>query len=399
MLELILTCTLGALVGTTTGLIPGLHNNLISVIFLSLLGATSILLPLPAAAFVVSVAIAHTFSSFIPSVYLGAPDEDSFLSVLPGHQMLKEGRGHEAVILTLYGSLLALPVIILFSPLFLFALKEIPNQIISLTPFILIFFSLFLIFSEENFLFASFSFILAGILGFASLNVPVKEPLLPLLSGLFGASALVISMKDKMSVSGQSTPKLKEIKLSKRDLLRPLFGSILSAPLCSFLPGIGSGHAAALSSEMIKQTQRGFLVLVGAINTIVMGLSIVALYGFGRTRSGAAVAVKEIIPQVSISEIITLIVVIIFAGLFSFIISVPLSKYSAKNISKINYFALSVIVLVILASLTIIFSGPLGLIIFIASSSLGAFTILSGARRINLMGCLLLPTILFYLFS
>ena len=61
---------------------------------------------------------------FIPSIFLGAPDEDSLLSILPGHKLLLRGRGYFAIIFTLYGSLTALPIIILFTPIFLFLLPK-----------------------------------------------------------------------------------------------------------------------------------------------------------------------------------------------------------------------------------------------------------------------------------
>jgi len=46
-------------------------------------------------AFVVSLAIAHTILDVIRSILTGATDDESFLSVLPGHEMLKDGKGKE----------------------------------------------------------------------------------------------------------------------------------------------------------------------------------------------------------------------------------------------------------------------------------------------------------------
>jgi len=54
---------------------------------------------------ILAIAVSHTFVSFVPSVFLGAPDEDTALSVLPGHRMLLRGRGYEAVLLTARGCL------------------------------------------------------------------------------------------------------------------------------------------------------------------------------------------------------------------------------------------------------------------------------------------------------
>ena len=132
LLELIIALLLGLLAGTITGLIPGIHINLISVILLGfsafLLNLTS---PLTLVIFITSMAITHTFLDFIPSIFLGAPDEDSFLSVLPGHQLLLKGRAYYAIIFTLYGSLTALFIILIFTPLFIKILPKIYDPLLN----------------------------------------------------------------------------------------------------------------------------------------------------------------------------------------------------------------------------------------------------------------------------
>jgi putative membrane protein len=401
MIELAVALFVGILAGTFTGLIPGVHTNLLAVALTA--SVPSFGLPvLPAVVFIASMAIAHTFISFIPSVFLGAPEEDTFLSVLPGHQLLKDGSAHEAVVLTLYGSLIALTVIIFFIPLFLFAIPIISGPISRVIPFILIFVSSFLVLREKNFVLASSVFLLSGFLGFASLDLPVRNALLPLLSGLFGASSLIVSIKSKPKIPKQNIPKLKEITPYKKEIVSASIASAASAPLCSFLPGIGAGHAAIIGSEIISLrknlSMKGFIILLGAINTIVMGLSFITFYSIGRTRTGAAAAVKDLMPVMSFSDLGAVFAAIILSGAAAFFIALNISKYVAKNISKISYLKTSIITLAFISAVVFAFSGPVGLFIFVTSTALGVFAILSGSRRTNLMGCLLIPTILFYLF-
>ncbi len=397
-LELTLALLIGVLAGTITGLTPGIHINLVAAILLSSILLFSKINPLVLSIFVVSMAITHTFLDFIPSIFLGAPDEDTFLSVLPGHQMLKEGNAHEAVILTLYGSLAALGIILIFTPVFIYLIPLIADSIKPIIPFLLIFVSLYLIFREEYIVAGLCIFILSGFLGFFALNLPVKDPLLPLLSGMFGSSALIISIKNKTKLKPQKIIKLKDVSITKKEFFKSTISSIISAPLCSFLPGIGSGHAAVIGSEFIKQSNKGFLILVGGINTIIMGLSFVVVYSIGKTRTGAAAAVKEILKELSLKDLGIIIAAVIISGILSFVLGIYLSKFFSKYITKINYQKLSIIILIILTFFIILFSNLIGLIIFITSTALGIFAILSGTRRINLMGCLLIPTILFYLF-
>jgi putative membrane protein len=199
---LILALILGLIAGTITGLLPGIHINLIAAILLSLLTYSifQTISPIILVIFIVTMAITHTFLDFIPSIYLGAPEEDSFLSILPGHKLLQEGKGHEAVSLTLLGSLFSLIIILIFIPLFIFTLPPIYTATRTFLPFILIFASIYLIFREENFILSLTIFLMAGFLGYFSFNLNVEQPLLPLLSGLFGASTLIVSIKNNIKI-------------------------------------------------------------------------------------------------------------------------------------------------------------------------------------------------------
>tara|TARA_Y100000310_G_scaffold56999_3_gene52254 strand:+ start:23377 stop:24588 length:1212 start_codon:yes stop_codon:yes gene_type:complete len=402
MLMIILSLFLGILFGIFTGLIPGIHINLITIIILGLSASLlNLVSPLILIIFIVAMAITHTFIDYIPSIFLGAPDEDTILSILPGHQLLLKGHAYAGIILTLYGSLSALIIILFFVPIFIYLLPIVYPYVLRIMWIILILVSIYLIFTEkENTkrLWALIIFILAGFLGIASLNINIKEPLLPLLTGLFGASNLLISIHQKTKIPKQKIIPLKNIKLKRKSLVKSSLASIIAAPFTAFLPGLGASQAALIGREVTNiQDQREFLFLLGAINTIVMGLSFIALYSIQKTRTGAAVAVSKLINNLSINELFYIIITIIIAGIISFFVTIFISKLVAKNINKISYSKISVSILIILTILTIYFTGFLGLLIFITSTSLGITTIQLGIKRMHLMGALLIPTILFYL--
>lgn len=390
---------IGILAGTITGLIPGIHINLVASLLLA-----SLSLPLfssipifTLAIFIVSMSITHTFLDFIPSIYLGAPDEDSFLSVLPGHEMLKSGLGHSALVITLYGSLLALPILLIFTPVFIYFLPILFTITKSIMPFILIFLSIYLIFREDNFLVSLIVFLLAGFLGFFTFQLPVREPLLPLLSGLFGLSSLIVSIKNKVKINEQKILPLREISLTKKDFLKASFASFLIVPFFSFLPGIGSGHASAISSELLNLKRKSFLMLQGSANTLIMALSFIAVYTIGKTRTGSAAAIQELLKEITFQHIIIILSVIIITSIFSFFLGVQLSKKVSKSINKINYQILTLIVIIILLIVNLFLSNLIGLIVLLTGSALGVFTILSKSRRINLMAALIVPVIIYYL--
>ena len=381
---------LGILAGTFTGLIPGIHINLVSIILLSTTTLT-IINPLFLVIFIVAMAITHTFLDFIPSIYLGAPDEDTGLSVLPGHKFLLQGHAHEAVMLTLYGSITAMPIILIFTPIFIFLLPIVQQPLQNIMFLIIIFTSIFLILTErKNKLIALIIFILAGFLGIITYNIPINQPLFPLLTGLFGGSSLVTSIIKKQKIPKQTTQTTK-----KNFSLKIILASMLSAPLCSFLPSLGSAQAAVIGSSIVSTNKKSFLTLLGAINTIVMALSFITLYVIGKTRTGAALAISQLITLTP-----TYIYLIILTIIISAIISIPLtiffSKFFAKHINKINYSILSYLILSFLIILILCFSSLFGTLIFLVSTALGLFCISLNIRRTHLMGALMIPTILFY---
>ena len=397
ILELLIALIIGIIAGTFTGLAPGIHINLIASILLGSLGYFAGIPVIALVVFIVSMSITHTFLDFIPSVFLGAPEEDTFLSILPGHEMAMQGKGYEAVVLTLYGSLAALIIILFFTPIYIFALPSFYNIIKSLLPFILIFISCYIILRDDSIITSLVVFALAGFLGWTAFNAPVKEPLMPLLTGLFGLSNLIISLKQKTKLKKQILLPLTKIKLSKKEFLKSFGAAFISAPLCSFLPGIGSGHAATIGSEIIPQERRGFLFLNGAINTIIMALSFITVYAINKTRSGSAAAVQSLLKEISMQDLITIIISIVISGIIAFFLGIYLSRVFSKHINKINYSKLNIAVIFILLIVNIIFTNWLGIIVLISATSLGVFTILSGSKRINLMAALIVPAVVYYL--
>ena len=97
-LEILLALILGIGFGIITGLIPGIHVNLIAILLISLSAyLLEFVSVFSVAIFIFSMALTHTFLDMIPSIFLGAPNEDTALAVLPGHRMLLDGIGYEAI--------------------------------------------------------------------------------------------------------------------------------------------------------------------------------------------------------------------------------------------------------------------------------------------------------------
>lgn len=385
---------LGVFVGTITGITPGIHINLISIILVSLITPTAEKIPL-IIVFIVSMTLTHTFMDFIPAIFLGAPDEDTGLSIMPGHDLLLKGLGHHAVKLTIIGSTIAIVSLVVIVPLFSLFIPRIYPFLNKMMGWALIWISILLIYTEKNSKTkAIIIFLLAGILGFGSPNIGIKEPLLPLLTGLFGSSTIIYSIKTKTKIPEQ---KIEKLPILKKDLIKPSLTTILVSPICALLPGLGASQGAIIGSVITGKTSKEqFLILLGSINTIIATLSFYILFLIKKSRTGVASAISQI-TNITNKEMILIFTTI----LISTIILIPytnfLSKKFAKYINKVNYSKISLSILLLLSLIIIFISGYLGFLVFISSTLIGLTCIELNVRKGFLMGSLLIPTIIYYL--
>ena len=128
-----------------------------------------------------------------------------------------------------------------------------------------------------------------------------------------------------------------------------------------------------------------------------MGLSFITLYSIQKARTGAAATIQEILKNITLNQLIFILITILVAGIISFFLTIFLAKRFSKLISKINYSLISIVILIFVFCLVIYFSGFLGILVFIISTNLGLLTIYLNIRRTHLLGCLVIPAIIFSL--
>ena len=172
----------GIALGTFTGLIPGIHVNLVSVL-LAALPFNPFLISIA----IVAMAVTHSILDTLPSIFLGAPDPAVVMCVLPGHKLLHQGRGSRAVLLTVLGSISGLLLALLILPLLSFFIPFGTKFIKPFLFWILLAILLFLILKENSFkkkIWAVIVFFLSGFLGMIVFSTNIKNALFPLLSGI-----------------------------------------------------------------------------------------------------------------------------------------------------------------------------------------------------------------------
>lgn len=385
----------GILIGTLTGLLPGIHMNLVASLFLAYTATQQFSVEY-SIAFIASLTIIHTMLDFIPSLLLGVPEENNLLALLPSHELVKQGKGHEACILALQGMCIGIVLFCLLAFPFYFIIPHLITLLTPFVPYLLIGLCCYLIFRDQP-LASCVIFALAGLAGLLTFSLPVKEPLLPLLSGLFGIAGLLSSLQEKTNVPEQHLSE--RVRLSHEKYRASILSTSIISPLCSFLPGIGSGHATTFAAELSNPDRRTFIVMTGITATLVTALSFITLFAIGKARTGSAAFIQTIIPHITPSHITLLIASLLLTSLLGVFIYLYCAKKAIQLINKINYRLLTILTLVFVLVLNILLTNFTGLLVLCASTCIGYCCIQSGVRRITLMACLILPSITYYLFS
>lgn len=424
----------GVAIGVFSGLTPGIHSNTLSAILVAysayLLNFFS---PADILIIIFAAAITHTFLDIVPSVFIGVPDEDTAIAVLPTHDMVLDGEGVEAVSISAIASLisffLSLPVFFIF----LVLLQTLSGIIRSVTLYFLVFISIYIILSEgrdstlvgtynsnsgrflsfiRSKLFSKLSllkkifysllvFSISGFLGVVALENsqlaelgPASSVLLPLFSGLFAAPALM------SSIAGESYIPEQKIKLKLPELKSILFGTF-SGSIVSLFPGTSSGVATSLASSRMSKREE-YISALSSANTSNALLCFAVFFSIGNVRSGAVDAFSKFLRGNNFldtgfeGDLFYLLLIGVLTALLATQLTVLWAIIASKVFTKVNFRFLSAFVLILLTFTVWYLNGWFGLCIFAVATPIGASTIFLGVRRIQCMGCLILPMILFY---
>ena len=384
----------GVALGTASGLVPGLHANN----FALLLAATATSIPadpLFVGVAMLTAGVVHTFLDIVPMLTLGVPDAAMAISALPGHRLVVEGRGREALRLSAVGSGLAVAVALpLALPITWLMTHAYP--VITANLWIVLGGVVCLLVATEStpeaIVGGLLSFGLAAALGWITLDVTPEAPLgagsmlTPLLTGLFGAPILLDAM------GGGGVPPQADAKLTmgRRDLgLTAGAGSIAGA-IVGYLPGISAAIASVLALPAVpnRDPDRGFIVATSGANTANTVFALFALIALGTPRTGVMVAVDDTGVPLDVPVLLAAVVVGAACGT---LLVVALGDRYLLTVGRMNYTTVSLAVLGFLVCLSFAFTGFLGVVVFAASTIVGLVPPRFGARRVHLMGVLIGP--------
>jgi len=429
----------GSATGLGTGLVPGLHVNNVALMVASaapvllgalagVAGADAVLL---LASFLAAASVSHGIASLLPSVFLGAPDSETALSVLPGHRMLARGKGMEAVLLGARGALLAVllavPLVLPFR-LLLGPPVDAYARLRAFLPFLLLLLVAVLLATEgrgsdgmrawRKRAWALALLGLAGVLGILVLTagflrgawapLPLGGDslvLFPLFTGLFGLPTLILSMGNRGRLPPQDLGPADPLP-DWRGTRGVLTGAVAGASV-SWIPGLGGTNATVVAQllaggepkEEDPDADREFLYATGAANAATAVFTLATLFVILRARSGVAAAIDAVasgvpawepLPQVPTLMVAVLLAVVASAAL-AYAATVRLARPFAVFAGRIRYGRLARGIALALVLAVFLATGPLGLLVLGTATGLGLVPPLVGVRRVHLMGCLLVP--------
>ncbi|MFC6864478.1 tripartite tricarboxylate transporter permease [Halomicroarcula sp. GCM10025817] len=383
----------GVCLGTVSGLVPGLHANT----FALLLAATAGAVPGPrryVGAAMLAAGVVHTFLDVVPALALGVPDPAMAAGALPGHRLVVEGRGREALRLSAVGSAGA---VVLAAPLALpvtAAMVELYPLVEAHRSLVLGGVAALLVATERDArakVGACCSLAASGGLGLLVLDaevtslLPVADVLVALFAGLFGAPVLLAAI-DGEGVPAQADATVTTPQQTVAELV--VVGTLCGA-VVGYLPGVSSAVAATLALGLTADGgPRAFVVTTSGVNTATAVFALFALIALGEPRTGVLVAMERASVPLALPPLLTAVVLATVAG--AVLVPVLGDRY-LRTVGRLDPARLSLSVLAALGVLSWVFAGAVGVGAFGAATLVGHVPPHFGTRRATLMGVLLVP--------
>jgi putative membrane protein len=381
----------GVVLGTCSGLTPGLHANNFALLLASVVPS----LPGPTVALgaaMLAAGVVHTFLDVVPALTLGVPDPATAAVTLPGHRLVLDGRGREALRLSALGSGLAVVVALLVAIPVTRAVEAFYPTLRRHLPVLLAAVGAFLVATEPTWrrrLAAVATLGVAAGLGWLVLDLEPTGPvaaggvLAPLFAGLFGTPVLVEALSGE-GVPPQADP---TVTLDPRTVLGTASAGAGAGALVGYLPGVSAavGTVLVLPAVPGESGARGFLVASSGANTANTVFALFALLALGTPRTGVMVAMDRAGTVASAGVLLGTVCLAAAAG-FALVVSV--GDAYLRTVGRLDYARVCLATGGLLVALAYLFAGGLGLAIFSLAAVVGLIPPVLGVRRVHLMAVL-----------
>ncbi|SDZ79711.1 putative membrane protein [Haloplanus vescus] len=381
----------GIALGTCSGLTPGLHANNFALVLAAFVPA----LPGPTVALgaaMLAAGVVHTFLDIVPALALGVPDPATAAVTLPGHRLVLDGRGLEALRLSALGSGLAVVAALVVAVPLTQAVEVAYPTLRRHMPAVLVVVGLVLVFTESTWPRRVAAVCVLGVaagLGWVVLDLSLSGPiaaggvLAPLFAGLFGAPVLIEAL-DGEGIPPQADP---TVTLDRRTLAGTAGAGAGAGALVGYLPGVSAavGTVLVLPAVPGEADARGFLVASSGANTANTIFALFALLALGTPRTGVMVAMDRAgVPGATG----VLVATACLASAVGFALVVSVGDAYLRTVGRLDHTRVSLVTGGLLVVLAYLFAGGMGLAVFALAAVVGLLPPVLGVRRVHLMAVL-----------
>lgn len=420
-IDLIYFSLLGIGFSALISFLPALHvYNVIGIFLLIVLKFEETMAAMQLVALCTGMIVGYSIFNTVPATYFGPGDESISYYILPSAQWVALGRGFESIILTGIGSMGGLILLALCAPVFTSILPGLRTITSPHMFWILGAVISYMILSEwpkgisqssstwENFLegwkflgVGIATFFLSGLLGFivmAKTLVPVDfafQSITPVFVGLFAIPWLITNIINIGTIPKQHEPQSMDFDWEM--FFRGTFGGFLGGFFAGFVPIVTAGVGGLIAGHATAQRDsRLFVMSYGACKTVYYVGSFLLFFvpGLSLTRGGLAWIITPVTTVFTIRDYAVFVGLMLFSTGISFLLLTPFTRLCLKIVETIDYHIVSVIALVLLIPAVFHFTGWGGIGIMAVATGIGLLPVLFQARRMNLMGVLLLPVAL-----
>lgn len=413
----ILTYTiLGTLIGGLLSMLPALHIFNVSGIALLLWFKYPSLIPevaLPA--FFMAMLVAWANINTIPSMFFGAPDEAAVFVVLPGQKYMLQGRGFEASILTGVGTLGAIAMMAVLTPFLFYAMPYIKNIRSQNLAWIMLLFIIYMLMSEwpkgsglgktvwerftwawANLISGLTTFILSAFLGFIILNRTLVnldmsfQGIMPIFVGLFAVAGIIQNLVSRQAVPPQH--ECASIDVDYRLLGKGIFAGTIGGGLAATIPAVTGGIGGIIAGHATGQRDdRIFVISQGVSKTIyyVGAFLLFFVPGMLFSRGGMTIILKPLFTPRSAQDYFMILAVILISGSLSFLMMFPLTRWTIRLITRVDYHWILYGALVLCFAIVGGLTGWMGLFLMIVATGIGLIPAFYHSRKSNCMAVLL----------
>ena len=419
-LNLFYFCIIGILASAIISFLPALHiYNVIGIFMLFVLKFEATMAPMELIALSIGMIVGYSILNTVPATYFGPGDESMSYYVLPSADWVNKGRGYEGVILTGIGALTGIIVLAICAPLFIYFL---PGLKAITAPHMFWIIGAVIVYSimsewpkglsqspdcwtnfKEGWYYLGIGFLLflaSGLLGFIVMSktlVPVQfafQSITPVFVGLFAMPWLITNVINIGKVPHQH--EAESVEMDWNLVVRGTFGGFLGGFFAAFVPIVTAGVGGLMAGHATAQRDgRLFVMSYGTCKTIYYVGSFLLFFipGLSLTRGGLACIINPVVSVLTIKEYFVFrfnVVCSRYIFLTSYAIYKVMYKNSRNNTFPVGFNSCNDNCY----SSCLCLSGWGGMFIMAVATGLGLIPVLFQARRMNLMGVLLLPVCL-----